>query len=182
MKCPEGAGRPRIFAALVAALISIAFATPARASLRVCNNTHMLVNFAIGYTAGDHFATEGWWTMTPGSCSTPWREALPGRFVYIYATDIDGVDVLAGKVSMCVDRGQVQDLRHQRLLAARLAGGQLRRDRQRRLGRLDDVPQRRAQVRVSCRSSSSSRSSEGNTSPSRLRKSRVASVRARSSR
>ena len=79
---------------------------PARADLRVCNNAHMLLNFAIGYNAGDRFATEGWWTMTPGSCSTPLRGPLPGRFVYLYAIDIDAVDVLAGRVSMCVDRAK----------------------------------------------------------------------------
>ena len=90
------------------ALIAIVavWAAPALAAFRVCNNTHMLVNFAIGYNAGDRFATEGWWTMTPGACSTPWRSALPGRFVYLFATDIDGVDVLAGRVSMCVDRAK----------------------------------------------------------------------------
>jgi uncharacterized membrane protein len=87
-----------------AALAVFASALPAHATLRICNNTHMLVNFAIGYNAGERFATEGWWTMTPGSCSKPWRGKLPGRYTYLYATDIEGVDVLAGKVSMCVDR------------------------------------------------------------------------------
>lgn len=92
--------------------LGIAFAVlllaqlPARAGLRVCNNTHMLINFAVGVNAGEHFATEGWWTMTPGACSTPVRGALPGRFVYLYAIDIDAVDVLTGKVSMCVDRAK----------------------------------------------------------------------------
>ena len=66
----------------------------------------MLINFAVGYNAGEHFATEGWWTMTPGACSTPIRGGLPGRFVYLYAIDIDATDVLTGKVSMCVDRGK----------------------------------------------------------------------------
>ena len=95
-------------------LLALAALTPAfgaaRADMRVCNNTHMLVNYAIGYIAGERFATEGWWTMTPGSCSTPLRGALPGRFVYLYAIDIDAVDVLAGKVSMCVDRGRFKIL------------------------------------------------------------------------
>ena len=93
-------------AALAAALLGFAPAAPAHASLRVCNNTHMLVNFAIGYNAGERFATQGWWTMTPGARSKPWRDKLPGRFTYLYATDIEGVDVLAGKVSMCVDRAK----------------------------------------------------------------------------
>jgi uncharacterized repeat protein (TIGR04076 family) len=94
----------------VLALALAALASPAGASLRVCNNTRMLINYAIGYNAGDRFATEGWWTITPGACSTPWRSALPGRFIYLYAIDIDGADVLAGKVSMCVDRGKFKVL------------------------------------------------------------------------
>ena len=93
----------RLICALAAAPLGLGVA---RADLRVCNNAHMLLNFAVGYNADDRFVTEGWWTITPGSCSTPWRGALSGRFVYLYAIDIDAVDVLAGKVSMCVDRGK----------------------------------------------------------------------------
>jgi uncharacterized membrane protein len=89
--------------AFAALLVSLA---PAQASLRVCNNTHMLVNYAVGAVDGERFATEGWWTMTPGSCSTPVRGALPGRFVYLYAIDVDATDILPGRVSMCVDRGK----------------------------------------------------------------------------
>ena len=92
---------------LILALAALVLACwPARADLRVCNNTHMLLNFAVAVNSGDRFATEGWWTATPGSCSTPVRGALPGRFVYLYAIDIDAMDVLSGKVSMCVDRGR----------------------------------------------------------------------------
>ena len=86
--------------------VALVLCGPARAGLRVCNNTHTLINFAIGSNAGEQFATEGWWTMTPGACSTPLRGPMPGRYVYLYAIDIDAVDVLAGKVSMCVDRGK----------------------------------------------------------------------------
>ena len=66
----------------------------------------MLINLAVGVNTGAEFATEGWWTVTPGSCATPIRGALQGRYVYLYATDIDSVDVLKGAVSMCVDRGK----------------------------------------------------------------------------
>jgi uncharacterized membrane protein len=102
MKCPESALR---LPGIALGLLLLSFG-PARADLRVCNNTHTLLNFAIGYNAGERFATEGWWTMTPGACSTPWRGRLSGRYVYLYAIDINAVDVLAGKVSMCVDRGK----------------------------------------------------------------------------
>ena len=66
----------------------------------------VLINFAVGANAGADFATEGWWTVTPGSCATPIKGPLTGRFVYLYATDIDAADVLKGAVSMCVDRSK----------------------------------------------------------------------------
>jgi uncharacterized membrane protein len=59
---------------------------------------------AVGYDTGEHFVTQGWWSVTPGSCATPIRGALTSRFVYVYATDIDGADVLKGATSMCVNR------------------------------------------------------------------------------
>jgi len=93
-------------AGLIVIACALLAAGSAKAELRVCNNTHMLLNFAVAVNAGDRFSTEGWWTATPGSCSTPVRGKLPGRFVYLYAIDIDATDVLVGKVSMCVDRGK----------------------------------------------------------------------------
>lgn len=78
--------------------------TPVRAEFRVCNNTRSLINLAVGTAAGDDFSTEGWWTVTPGSCATPIPGPLTGRYVYLFATDIQGADVLKGTVSMCVDR------------------------------------------------------------------------------
>lgn len=104
---PRDRRKPRIaLGATLAGLAALVVSQPARADLRVCNKTRTLVNLAIGSNVGDDFATEGWWTVTPGSCATPIRGALKGRFVYLYATDIDGVDVLKGAVSMCVDRGK----------------------------------------------------------------------------
>jgi uncharacterized membrane protein len=91
-------------AALVASL------TPASADLRVCNNTKALINFAVGVNAGADFSTEGWWTVTPGSCATPIKGPLTARFVYLYATDIDAADVVKGEVSMCVDRNKFKVL------------------------------------------------------------------------
>jgi uncharacterized membrane protein len=76
----------------------------ARAEYRVCNKTKYVLNVAVGYDTGEHFQTEGWWSVPPGSCATPIRGKLTTRFVYLYATDVDGVDVLKGAVSMCVNR------------------------------------------------------------------------------
>ncbi len=82
------------------------FSLPARADFRVCNKTHALINIAVGTDAGEAFKTEGWWVATPGSCATPIRGPLKSRFVYLYATDIDGVDLVTGTATMCIDRGK----------------------------------------------------------------------------
>jgi uncharacterized membrane protein len=91
--------------ALAVALLAI-FSSPARADFRVCNKTHALINIAVGTDAGEAFKTEGWWVATPGSCATPVRGPLKSRFVYLYATDIDGVDLVTGTATMCIDRGK----------------------------------------------------------------------------
>jgi uncharacterized membrane protein len=94
------------FVRALLALALVAAPAPARADFRVCNKTRSLINLAIGTNAGDTFVTEGWWTVTPGSCATMVRGPLAGRYVYLYATDIDGADVLKGTTSMCIDRGK----------------------------------------------------------------------------
>jgi uncharacterized membrane protein len=94
--------------AIFAAAFLLAWSGSALAALRVCNNTRYLLNFAVGYTAGADFSTEGWWSVTPNTCATPIKGPLKGRFVYLYATDIDAADVLHGSVSMCIDRRKFQ--------------------------------------------------------------------------
>jgi uncharacterized membrane protein len=93
---------------ILAVVVMLASSGSALAALRVCNNTRYLLNFAVGYNAGADFSTEGWWSVTPNTCATPLKGPLKGRFVYLYATDIDAADVLHGSVSMCVDRRKFQ--------------------------------------------------------------------------
>ncbi len=93
---------------LMALALFVAWNGEAAAALRVCNKTRYLLNFAVGYNAGSEFTTEGWWSVTPNTCATPIKGPLKGRFVYLYATDIDANDVLKGSVSMCVDRRKFQ--------------------------------------------------------------------------
>jgi uncharacterized membrane protein len=94
------------FRALIVLVALVSSQASARAEFRVCNNTRSLVNLAVGLNAGEDFVTEGWWIVTPGSCATPIKAPLKGRYVYLYATDIDGADMLKGSVSMCIDRGK----------------------------------------------------------------------------
>jgi uncharacterized membrane protein len=90
--------------AALALLLPLAASAPASADFRVCNRTKYLLNIAVGYGAGQEFATEGWWSVTPNSCARPIKDQLAGRYVYLYATDVDAADVLAGSVSMCISR------------------------------------------------------------------------------
>lgn len=90
--------------ALLTLLAAVAAAAPAKADLHVCNRTKYLLNIAVGYVDGEDFATEGWWSVTPNSCATPIKRPLAGRYVYLYATDVDAADVLQGTVSMCIGR------------------------------------------------------------------------------
>ncbi len=107
---PPGEGRAcaaRFLARSASVLFALACSTAAaRADFKVCNNTRSLINLAVGSISGADYATEGWWTVTPGSCATPIHGPLNGRYLYLYATGIDGVDLLKGTVSMCVDRGK----------------------------------------------------------------------------
>jgi uncharacterized membrane protein len=84
--------------------LTLSAALSARAEFRVCNRTKYLLNIAVGYTEGEEFSTEGWWSAAPNSCATPIKRPLNERYVYLYATDIDAADVLQGTVSMCVGR------------------------------------------------------------------------------
>jgi uncharacterized membrane protein len=102
----EGGASVQVSRLALAVALLVIFSLPARADFRVCNKTHALINIAVGTDAGEAFKTEGWWVATPGSCATPVRGTLKSRFVYLYATDIDGVDLVVGTATMCIDRGK----------------------------------------------------------------------------
>lgn len=97
---------PSVWRASITLALVASSPLAARADFRVCNKTRALINLAVGTNAGGDFSTEGWWVVTPGSCATPIRGPLKGRYLYLYASDINGVDVLKGTVSMCIDRAK----------------------------------------------------------------------------
>src|SRR5579883_1307895 len=99
-----GGAAKAVWLALFTLAAGFAGESPARADFRVCNRTKYLLNIAVGYPEGDDFATEGWWSAPPNSCATPIKHPLNGRYVYLYATDVDAADVLQGTVSMCIGR------------------------------------------------------------------------------
>jgi uncharacterized membrane protein len=91
------AGRKLALCTLGAALSA---AAPARADLRMCNNTNNRVSVALGYTDGQNWVSEGWWNLKSLDCATLLRGALAAEYYYLYAMDERGGE-WKGKVFMC---------------------------------------------------------------------------------
>ena len=84
------------------ALVGVtAFAQPAAADFRLCNNTGSRVGIAIGYKDSDGWTTEGWWNLSARSCETLLRGTLVARFYYIYALDYERGGEWSGQAFMC---------------------------------------------------------------------------------
>jgi uncharacterized membrane protein len=74
---------------------------PARADLRVCNETGNMVSVALGYRAERGWQSEGWWQTPPGDCRVLYQGDLTRSYYYIYAADDIGGGDWGGSVFMC---------------------------------------------------------------------------------
>src|SRR4051812_7964144 len=83
-----GMVRKMAFCACVLTLFC-AMTLPARADLKMCNNTASRVGVAIGYKDKDGWASEGWWTIEAQKCMTLLKGALIARYYYVYAIDYE---------------------------------------------------------------------------------------------
>lgn len=83
------------------ALLAIA-GTPAKADLKLCNNTTSKVGVAIGYKDKEGWASEGWWTAEPQKCLTLLKGALIARYYYVYAVDKEKGGSWGGKSQICI--------------------------------------------------------------------------------
>lgn len=98
---------PRLSAALSlpALLLSVplglSMTAPARADLRLCNQTANLVSVSIGYRAERGWMSEGWWQTPPGDCRVLYQGDLQKRFYYVHAVDDIGGGAWDGQVFMC---------------------------------------------------------------------------------
>ncbi len=81
-----------------AAAASIA---PARADLRVCNDTSNPVSVALGYRAERGWQSEGWWVASPAQCATVIEGDLNARYFYLFIADDVGGGAWDGAVFMC---------------------------------------------------------------------------------
>lgn len=85
-------------------------ASPATSQFAVCNQTFDVLNVALGaYDHGD-FETSGWWTIGPNQCANVIYEELTSRYIYVFAKDVFGREVLTGATPMCVapDRFEIR--------------------------------------------------------------------------
>jgi uncharacterized membrane protein len=84
-----------------ATLLAIA-GTPAKADLKLCNNTASKVGVAIGYKDKEGWASEGWWTAEPNKCLTLLKGGLIARYYYVYAVDKVKGGSWGGKAQICI--------------------------------------------------------------------------------
>ena len=75
---------------------------PASAAFAVCNQSFDVVNVAVGQYEDGSFVTRGWWTVGPNQCANVIREALQARYIYVFAQDVFGNEILRGTKRMCI--------------------------------------------------------------------------------
>ena len=100
-------GRPLFSMRAALAIIGLvlmalaASAAPARADLRVCNQSSNPVSIALGYRADRGWQSEGWWVANPGQCAVVFQGDLNSRFYYLYVADDIGGGAWDGDNYMC---------------------------------------------------------------------------------
>ena len=80
---------------------ALPLASAAYADFRLCNRTDARIGVALGYKDGEHWTTEGWWNIPPGTCETLVRGQLIARYYYLYAQDYDQGGEWSGKAFLC---------------------------------------------------------------------------------
>ena len=83
---------------LTAVIVS---AVPARADLRVCNESSNPVSIALGYRAERGWQSEGWWVAPQGQCAVVFQGDLNSRFYYLYVADDLGGGAWDGDNFLC---------------------------------------------------------------------------------
>ncbi len=90
-------------AGLATALLAGILPVTAQAQFAVCNQTLNVLNVAVGRYQYENFATSGWWTVGPNRCANVIDEVLSVRYVYVFAQDVFGKEIMSGATPMCID-------------------------------------------------------------------------------
>ncbi len=85
-----------------ATVLLAAAGTPAKADLKLCNNTASKVGVAIAYKNKEGWKSEGWWTAEPQKCLNLLKGPLPSRYYYVYAVDLVKGGSWGGKAQICI--------------------------------------------------------------------------------
>lgn len=111
-------------ALLLAVVVPLAAAGPARADLAICNHTSYVAEAALGIEQSGVKATRGWFRIEPGACRTVLRGDVAADHLYLHAralplygpvamTGTGGVPLCAGsgdflvtKADTCTGEGQ----------------------------------------------------------------------------
>jgi uncharacterized membrane protein len=94
--------RSTFWVGLGAMMLLGAAGTPAKADLKMCNNTASKVGVAIAYKDKEGWASEGWWTVEPQKCLPLLKGALIARYYYVYAVDNEKGGSWGGKSQICI--------------------------------------------------------------------------------
>lgn len=86
----------------VLAFAGLMAGSSACAEFAVCNQSFDVVNVAVGQIEEADFVTRGWWTIGPNQCANVIREELTSRYIYVYAQDVFGNEILNGATPMCI--------------------------------------------------------------------------------
>lgn len=88
----------------VAALMALPLASslPARADLKLCNNTQSRAGVAVGYKNQDGWSSEGWWTLAPTKCVALLKGDLTARYYYVFVVDYDKGGSWGGDSVLCI--------------------------------------------------------------------------------
>lgn len=90
-----------IVSTVILALPLCIISTPARADLRVCNQTNNSINIALGHKGDKGWQSEGWWLAGPNDCAIVYQGDLNARFLYLFAADDVGGGAWDGDVWLC---------------------------------------------------------------------------------
>lgn len=82
--------------------VIIGMQSAARAEFSVCNQSLEVMNVAIGQLHHDKFRTQGWWKIGPNQCASIIQKPLKSRYIYVFAKDVFGKELLNGSVPMCI--------------------------------------------------------------------------------
>ena len=94
--------RKLILALAAAGCMAMFASNPAKADLKLCNNTQSVVQVAIGYKDKEGWASEGWWTAKPSACISILKGALIARYYYVFAVDKEHGGSWGGKALVCI--------------------------------------------------------------------------------